>query len=162
MSRAGETTRGKPHAARSGSAAHRVGTDATPTSASPNTGAQALTVRVVPVPKPRMTRSDRWKQRPSVLKYRAFCDELRLKTRGLKLEHTLRLHFILPMPRSWSKRKRAQHLGRPHQQTPDLDNLIKAFADALYEDDKAIHTVFARKTWGEEGSITISNLEDGQ
>jgi hypothetical protein len=27
----------------------------------------------------RMTRADKWKQRPAVMRYRAFCDEVRLK-----------------------------------------------------------------------------------
>jgi hypothetical protein len=33
---------------------------------------------ITPVGKPRMTRSDKWKQRPPVIRYRMFCDEARL------------------------------------------------------------------------------------
>ncbi|MBC8923069.1 RusA family crossover junction endodeoxyribonuclease, partial [Escherichia coli] len=33
---------------------------------------------ITPLGKPRMTRADKWKQRPPVLRYRVFCDEVRL------------------------------------------------------------------------------------
>jgi len=33
--------------------------------------------KITPVPKPRQTRSDKWKQRPCVMRYRAFADEVR-------------------------------------------------------------------------------------
>ena len=34
---------------------------------------------ITPVPKPRMTRRDRWAKRPCVLRYWAFKDEVRLR-----------------------------------------------------------------------------------
>ncbi|HGV3500426.1 TPA: RusA family crossover junction endodeoxyribonuclease, partial [Klebsiella michiganensis] len=34
---------------------------------------------ITPIGKTRMTRADKWKQRDVVLRYRAFCDEVRLK-----------------------------------------------------------------------------------
>ncbi len=34
---------------------------------------------ITPMGKPRMTRADKWKQREVVMRYRAFCDEVRLK-----------------------------------------------------------------------------------
>ncbi|GAG23977.1 unnamed protein product, partial [marine sediment metagenome] len=34
-------------------------------------------VKVTPNTKPRMTKRDKWKKRPCVIKYRKFCDELR-------------------------------------------------------------------------------------
>ncbi len=35
---------------------------------------------ITPMGKPRMTRADKWKQREVVMRYRAFCDEVRLKS----------------------------------------------------------------------------------
>jgi Holliday junction resolvase RusA-like endonuclease len=62
------------------------------------------------------------------------------------------------MPNSWSKKKKAEFNGKPHQQKPDLDNLIKAFKDALCEDDSYVHTYERmRKIWGEEDYILIHN-----
>src|SRR5690606_13682513 len=54
---------------------------------------------ITATPKPRMTQADRWLKRPPVLRYRAFCDEIRLK--GAKLPSRYRATFVLPMPPSW-------------------------------------------------------------
>jgi len=32
----------------------------------------------------------------------------------------------LPMPKSWSKKKKSAMAGRPHRQKPDRDNIDKA------------------------------------
>ena len=110
---------------------------------------------ITPVPKPRMTQRDRWAKRPGVMRYRAFCDECRL--RGVKLpEAGARVTFILPMPKSWPKRKRSEMDGQPHQAKPDTSNLLKALEDALHVDDAAIwHYAGVQKRWGREGRIII-------
>ncbi len=64
----------------------------------------------------------------------------------------------MPFPRSWSAKKKAAHLGQPHRQKPDLDNLIKALLDAALDDDSGVHEMTARKVWGEEGEIQIESL----
>ena len=118
---------------------------------------------ITPVSKPRQTRSDKWKQRPSVLRYRAFADELRLKLpRDFNLNY-VGIEFYIPMPKSWSKKKKEQHVGRPHTQTPDLDNLFKALADAHTSDDSVIHTLsYLHKAWAWEGSIHIAEIDDAR
>ncbi|WP_318155968.1 RusA family crossover junction endodeoxyribonuclease [Citrobacter freundii] len=79
---------------------------------------------ITPMGKPRMTRADKWKKRPEVLRYRAFCDEVRLQ--GVELpESGSHVTFMLPMPASWSKKKRAELNGKPHQAKPDFDNMMK-------------------------------------
>lgn len=109
---------------------------------------------IIPVAKPRMTRADKWKLRPAVLRYRAFCDEVRL--RGIQVQESgTELKFCIPMPKSWSKKKRAEMVGTPHRQTPDLDNLIKAILDALYSDDSVVHQITASKVWATDGGIEV-------
>jgi Holliday junction resolvase RusA-like endonuclease len=108
-----------------------------------------------------MVRGDKWKQRPSVMRYRAFKDEVRLR-----IPQTLELHgssvtFGIPVPKSWTKKKKAQMLGEYHQQTPDLDNLIKALGDAMYSDDSHIARICATKVWAEDGFIEILGEKDG-
>jgi len=45
---------------------------------------------------------------------------------------------------------------KPHTQTPDLDNLIKAFKDALLKNDSAVWRYGPMtKVWDYEGSIVI-------
>ena len=116
------------------------------------------TYAIVPVAKPTMTQQDKWKDpaRPCVAKYRAFCDEALLVYR-IQLPHEgAHITFGLPMPRSWSKAKKAAHDGEKHQQTPDLTNLLKALEDACYLDDSVIwHYGSLRKLWAREGYIQI-------
>ena len=117
----------------------------------------------MPVPKPRMTQRDRWKERPVVVNYRNFCDELRLKLpRQLRLPdlaervQTIDIQFNIPMPeKSWSKKKRMEMDKQPHQQKPDIDNLLKAWMDALYRNDAVIWKVSASKMWSIKGSIVV-------
>lgn len=119
---------------------------------------QTVAFYLMPVAKPRQTRRDRWAKRPCVVAYRAFADELRLlaKRYSFALENGLAYEFHLPMPASWSKKKRAEKLGQLHDQKPDLDNLIKAVWDALAEEDKAIaHIAGAKKVWSEQAAIII-------
>ena len=111
---------------------------------------------ITPVPKPRQTRADKWKKRPSVLRYRAFADEVRLKVpRDLDLNGKS-IVFTFAMPKSWSKKKKAQMDGVPHTQTPDLDNVLKALMDAHMNDDSGVwHLEILAKIWGYSGSIRI-------
>lgn len=111
---------------------------------------------VVPVPKPRQTQSDRWKQRPAVMRYRAFCDDLRARKCTFP-ESGSHVIFHMPMPASWSKKKRAEMLGQPHRQKPDVDNLTKAVLDAVLKDDSGVWDMRTTKIWSDIGCIEIRN-----
>ena len=113
---------------------------------------------IEPVAKPRMTRRDRWAKRPAVLKYRAFCDECRGCGVTVPADGAM-ITFVIPMPKSWSKKRRTEMLCQPHTQRPDLDNMVKAVIDAVHAEDSAVHTIAARKVWGFDGSIEISPWE---
>lgn len=109
---------------------------------------------VTPIPKPRMTRRDKWAQRPCVMRYRAFKDELRDSLENIPFPtDVLIVLFGIPMPKSWSKKKKNEMWSRPHAAKPDIDNLLKALIDAVMIEDQSIHTVFAQKVWSEEGYI---------
>jgi len=116
------------------------------------------------VAKPRMTRSDTWKKRPCVLKYWAFKDEINIQAseQGFRLGNAYRVEFYVEMPKSWSKKKKAEMKGRPHQQRFDLDNLIKSINDCLMEEDSTIYYFVAVKRWAEESSIHIENFPEFQ
>lgn len=78
-----------------------------------------ITYPITPVPKPRQTRADKWKQRPAVMRYREFADQVRAA--GITLPDCGALvTFYIPMPKSWSKKKRARADGTPHQSKPDV------------------------------------------
>lgn len=119
--------------------------------------AKAYVFHVSPCPAPRMTRADAWKDRPCVLRYRQFRDELRREaTRvGYTLQPVLHITFVLPMPESWSARKREKMVGLPHRGRPDRDNLLKAFQDTFGGDDGFVWDGRTTKVWGQSGQIIV-------
>lgn len=110
---------------------------------------------IAPAAKPRMTQRDKWAQRPAVLRYRDYCDELRAAMPAYELPTELRLRFYIAMPRSWSKKDRAEKDGKPHDQKPDIDNLAKAFMDAFKSDDSHVAKLYVEKYWAEAGGIQV-------
>lgn len=115
---------------------------------------------IVPVSAPRMTQRDRWAKRPPVLRYFAFREHIQLLKASVA-ESGDTVTFVLPMPKSWSKKKREAMDGAPHQQKPDVDNLTKALLDSIFEDDSHVHDIHTRKVWGVEGSIVIESEKGG-
>lgn len=121
-----------------------------------------------PIGAPRMSRSDQWKvnpnhsdpkkrQRVCVTRYFAWKDAfvLACKRVGWTLEPRIRIEFRIAMPPSWSKKKRSEMNGRPHQQKPDYDNLAKCIGDAFGVDDSFIWDARITKRWAEYGSIIL-------
>lgn len=118
-----------------------------------------ITLNILPVAKPRMTQRDKWKKRAVVERYRAYKDELKLlcwMCRWIPPEDNLEVTFVLPMPQSWSERKKRRTEGEPHKSRPDLDNLVKGFKDALLVEDSGVHTYNKiKKVWGRRGQIIV-------
>lgn len=123
---------------------------------------------IVPVSAPRMTQSDRWKtnpnhpdinkrQRPCVTKYFAYKNILKIQANLLKYEikSVLDVLFIIPMPNSWSNKKKEKMNGLPCKVKPDTDNLLKAIKDTFCQNDSHIWKETGEKRWGYKGSIII-------
>mgnify|MGYP003108716656 FL=1 len=120
-------------------------------------------LNIPPCPKPRMTKADRWRKRPSVLKFFEFRDAVKQdkswKTFQLVDMDSFEIEFHVPMPQSWSKKKKADMDKRPHQQRPDLDNYLKAWKDSVYEEDAIVWRVKASKLWTDgTGHIVVNYL----
>lgn len=116
---------------------------------------------ITPLPKPRMTKSDRWKKRPCVVRYWAYKDELNrlAKENNFTIpESGMHVTFYLPMPKSWPKKKQKVMCGKPHQQKPDGDNIFKGFLDCLTVDDSYIWDMRITKRWSEIGYIEIKEI----
>lgn len=123
---------------------------------------------IVPISAPRMTQSDRWKlnpehpdinkrQRPVVTKYFAYKNLLILQGKQMKFEikSILDVLFIIPMPDSWSMKKKERMNGLPCKVKPDTDNLLKAIKDTFCKNDSHIWKETAEKRWGFKGSVII-------
>lgn len=113
-------------------------------------------LNIDPQPKPRMTRSDKWRKRPVILRYYDYCNMLRKL--GAKLPAAgAKVIFNIPIPKSWSKKKQNEMIGKPHQQRPDLDNMLKALSDAVHGEDCHIWQITVEKYWAIDGSIVIES-----
>jgi Holliday junction resolvase RusA-like endonuclease len=93
------------------------------------------------------------------MKYRSFRDAVKLAKVQIK-ESRQHIIFHVAMPDSWSKKKRAIFLGQPHQQTPDVDNFLKALLDSVFGNDSHVWDIRASKVWGEEGMIIVEDIND--
>jgi Holliday junction resolvase RusA-like endonuclease len=89
-----------------------------------------------------------------------------LKKQGLRLPApkdvaiSISFECVFAIPKSYSKKKRAELLGREHTKKPDLDNLLKFYIDGLngiaYSDDSQIARYGeACKRWGEKPRTRI-------
>jgi Holliday junction resolvase RusA-like endonuclease len=109
-----------------------------------------------------MTRSDRWKKRKCVIKYWHFKDKLKrlFRENNIVIKDELFIEFRLPMPKSWSKKKKKEYNGQFHDKRPDIDNLLKSVLDSLFEEDSHVHSVKARKLWSDEPCIVIMDSQE--
>lgn len=68
--------------------------------------------------------------------------------------------FFMPIPKSLSKKKQVALIGELYTKKPDIDNLIKTYLDAMngiiYEDDKQIYAIFAKKIYSSEPKVVIN------
>ena len=123
---------------------------------------------VIPVGAVRMTRSDKWKtnpnhsdpmkrQRKAVKMYFDFKNVLTLQANLMKftLGEYLDAVYFMPMPDSWSEKKKQRMNGFPCKVKPDTDNITKAIKDALKKNDSDVWWEKAEKRWAYRGSILI-------
>ena len=79
------------------------------------------------------------------------------------------IHCRFGLPKSWSRKRKAEMINQPHAQLPDLDNLVKSVLDGMnhahniWTDDKQVAAVTAAKHWAEDSSVLvrIENIEKG-
>jgi Holliday junction resolvase RusA-like endonuclease len=117
-----------------------------------------------PIGKPRMTQRDKWKQRPCVMRYRAWADRLRAMAGQFgtgplpPAEAVVSLSWLAQFepPKSWSKKKRVAAIGGLHRSKPDRDNIDKGVLDALYPGgDSGIAMGEIEKRWHWMSGIEI-------
>ena len=71
----------------------------------------------------------------------------------------IRIVAYFAMPKSWSKRKRAEQAGRHHTQKPDADNIMKSIKDGLngvaWRDDCQAADCRIVKRWGDRAETFV-------
>ena len=122
---------------------------------------------ITPIAKPRLTRRDKWKGRPCVLRFFRFRD--RVRELDIKiLESGSHVIFVIPMPKSWSKRKRGAFNTTGHRGAidkavkNDLDNLLKSLMDSVFKEDSGVWDIRISKIWGYTGKIYVSDCQLAQ
>ena len=123
---------------------------------------------ITPMGAVRMSQSDRWKtnpnhadpnkrQRVEVSRYFHFKDLVRSQAKAMNFVQgcTLEIVFCVPMPTSWSKKKREAMNKLPVKTRPDIDNYVKAFLDAMLIEDGHIWSIKAEKRYAFFGSIIV-------
>lgn len=121
-------------------------------------GKTPIVFEVEPMGAPRMTRRDKWAKRLVVTRYFAVREELKYNANLINFEiadshaHVI---FFLPMPSSWSNKKKSDFLYKPHRLKPDKDNLEKFFNDALAKEDCYIWDGRVSKLWAYQGMIFV-------
>lgn len=127
-----------------------------------------LIIDVVPMGAVRMTQSDRWKtdpnhkdpnrrQRDAVRRYFEFKNKVvqECNKHNFQLEGCIEAVFCIPMPESWSDKKKKKMAGLPCKKRPDIDNLTKALMDAVRKEDGDIWKITAEKRYSYLGSIIL-------
>lgn len=104
-----------------------------------------------------------YKRKMQLEKYNKYKDDLLIEAVRVGFEMPMSgiwIKFYMPMPQSWSKKKKAQMNFAPKQSMPDLSNLVKAFEDGLLKQDNAIWDYRVSKYWYDsiKGFIEISWL----
>lgn len=89
-------------------------------------------------------------------RYRAFRDEVRIRHVQIPqpFAHVI---FVMPLPQSWSQKKKSAMEGMPHQSKPDRDNLEKALLDSVFGEDCSIWDGRTTKVWGKQALIIVSS-----
>lgn len=135
-----------------------------PQDSDPRPGASSPRVLKIVVPgrprgKPRMTQRDKWKQRPCVMAYREWADQVRAAAGQMPpAESVLSLDWTANFtpPPSWPKTKQAAAIGTLHRVKPDASNILKGLEDVLWpENDSALASGSYEKRWAWDDSLEI-------
>jgi Holliday junction resolvase RusA-like endonuclease len=138
-----------------------AGLDLRPAKASGGRTLHFSVTGVEPMGAPRMTRSDRWKKRDVVVRYHAYRDAIRKqvveqnKGELPAVPDGVHIKFQIPMPDSWSEKKKRAMNTTPHHSKPDKDNLEKAVLDALFGEDSFVWYGSQEKRWAYSGRVEI-------
>jgi Holliday junction resolvase RusA-like endonuclease len=101
-----------------------------------------------------------WKDDIRIL-WNAELIKLGIKPDEFKFSEIKSITFVvtIPMSQTLSKAKmkeREERIDTPHQMKPDIDNMLKAFMDALMKEDSHVHTIGKMtKIWGVHGHIKV-------
>lgn len=130
-----------------------------------------LILDIEPMGYVRTTQTQKWVDK-RYKKYQNWKDTIRLlwlseilkagyKTDTLKFSIIDSITFYVTVPvgeklKGKKLEERLERVGKPHQMKPDIDNMVKAFMDAVMKEDSHVHTIgMTKKIWGIHGYIEV-------
>jgi Holliday junction resolvase RusA-like endonuclease len=96
------------------------------------------------------------KRKKRLEKYNQYKRDLKFQYEALALdlsEGKFKVVFYIPLAKSYRPKRdigeieRSKMNNAPHKRKPDYDNLLKAFGDAIFENDSFIWSVHCEKRW---------------
>jgi len=122
-----------------------------------------LTIRVSPMGAVRMTRRGKFTNE-SAQRYLRYKDDIGYQIKGIvEVPATkavgVNAIFYMPIPESWSQKKKKAAVGQYVTKKPDVDNLVKGLFDAangiLWADDNLVAKCSAVKIYSDDPRIEI-------
>lgn len=122
-----------------------------------------MRIDIVPMGAVRMTQRGKWNN-PNALRYLNYKQEIAYRLhQSFYTPRTdavsIKVTFYMPIPQSWSKRKRSASDGMPCMVKPDIDNMIKGVFDAangvIWKDDNQVVKVESQKIYSFAPGIEI-------
>lgn len=124
-----------------------------------------IVIPVEPMGAVRMTQRGKYMSKSAMkyLNYKAYLKHhAKIQAQGKQFDKQpleVQIRFRMPVPASWSPKKRSAALGRYHMKKPDADNLVKGVFDSLnkivWADDNQVAKLSAVKVYGEEPGIEV-------
>lgn len=92
-----------------------------------------------------------YKRKKYIERYNAYKEALveEASEKGFTIpDHNFEVSFFIPVPRTWTKKKKAAMHFKLHRPRPDIDNFLKALFDPLKKQDASIaHLSGLQKRW---------------
>lgn len=106
----------------------------------------------------RLSRQDRFAPSKAANAYFRYGADIR--TMRVTLPERPAIIFRMPMPKSWSKKKRDAMRSQPCLSRPDKDNLEKGLVDSIYygRDDAHVWCSWTEKRWADVGAIEVYDV----
>lgn len=115
----------------------------------------------------RMTQRGKWKDKRAMayLNYKRLIGwQIRQQwSEPIETPCKVNVTFHMPIPQSWSQKKKCESLGMPHVKKPDIDNIVKGLFDAangiIWKDDNQVCELTCRKIYSDQPRIEIEVTE---
>ena len=122
---------------------------------------QSLVIPLVPypAPRPRFSKWGTYNPKKYTDHKKAIATLAKCVFNGTEKPVKLSCIFYMPIPKSWSKKKRLEAVGQYHIKKPDSDNLLKTIKDALsgiaYIDDSQVAVTITHKIYSDDPRTEI-------